>query len=136
MLVGASSRWPGDCVASSDLQRIATRAVDAVSEVPPGRWEVPSLGAADALHTLTAGFLASIQGVQLFGRGCFGVSLAEALETDPQQRLLLEMGYAALHGASKRRTTACRPMRASLSVLSVQTGRWRSHHLLVRLYTL
>jgi len=119
-IVGASSRWPGDCVASSDLQRLATRAVDAVSEVPPGRWEVPSLGATDASHTLTAGFLASIQGVQLFDRGCFGVSLAEALETDPQQRLLLQAGLQTFAHASYSRNQLTGSQAAVLLAISNQ----------------
>ena len=54
-----------------------------------------------------------VSGAERFDHLSFGVSAAEAGAMDPQQRLLLELGYASLHGASRRRavlmgaTTAC-----------------------------
>ena len=46
-----------------------------------------------------------VGGAQRFDGRAFGISVAEASAMDPQQRLLLEHGYAALHGATRRRTT-------------------------------
>jgi len=86
---------PASLVAlASSLQRPRP---DAVSAVPPSRWDV------DALPTPGgARFVAALPGAAAFDGAAFSVGAAEAAALDPQQRLVLEAAAAALAAATMR----------------------------------
>ena len=90
-IVGIGCRFPGaDNVEA--FWRLLRDGVDAVTEVPPGRWE------SDALHGVVrrGGFLKNVDG---FDAHFFGISPREAAQIDPQQRLLLEVAWEAIENA-------------------------------------
>ena len=99
-LIGLGCRFPG-AAGPEDFWRLLEQGVDAISPVPPDRWD------AEALHderpqvpgksrTRFGGF---VEGIDLFDAELFGLSPREAEEMDPQQRLLLETAWEALEHA-------------------------------------
>ncbi len=93
-IVGMGCRFPGAENVEA-FWRLLRDGVDAVTEVPRGRWEV---GTHDAPpHAVRrGGFLKNVDG---FDARFFGVSPREAAQMDPQQRLLLEVAWEALEDA-------------------------------------
>jgi acyl transferase domain-containing protein/aryl carrier-like protein len=99
-VVGMSCRLPG----APDIEafwKLLVDGVDAVSEVPPNRWNDGRLQQADRVSSThpvprRAGFLKDIEG---FDPLFFGISPREATEMDPQQRLFLELAWEALEDA-------------------------------------
>jgi myxalamid-type polyketide synthase MxaE and MxaD len=90
-IIGMACRFPG----AADLQaywRLLESGADAISEVPPNRWDVGSLGAAGRW----GGFL---EGLDAFDAEFFGISAREAPHVDPRQRLMLEVAWEALEDA-------------------------------------
>ncbi|GAX34003.1 type I polyketide synthase [Nodularia sp. NIES-3585] len=72
--------------------------VDAITEVPAGRWDVESLenfetATSDQMNTRWGGFL---EDLEQFDPQFFKISPREAMSMDPQQRLLLEVAWEAL----------------------------------------
>ncbi|WP_051772302.1 type I polyketide synthase [Saccharothrix sp. NRRL B-16314] len=87
-VIGMSCRLPG----AGDPEafwRLLRDGVDAVTEVPEGRW--PGL-----TEHRRGGFLPD---VDRFDAGFFGISPNEAAVMDPQQRLALELAWEALENA-------------------------------------
>nr|VFK55472.1 MAG: malonyl CoA-acyl carrier protein transacylase [Candidatus Kentron sp. TUN]VFK61403.1 MAG: malonyl CoA-acyl carrier protein transacylase [Candidatus Kentron sp. TUN] len=77
--------------------------VDAVEELPPGRWNMdaffdPDPEAPGKIYTRYGSFLSDID---RFEPGFFGISPREAMDLDPQQRLLLEVSWEALEDAGQ-----------------------------------
>lgn len=99
-IVGMACRFPGaDGVEA--YWRLLRDGVDAISEVPPDRWDANALHDPDgqrprSMNTKWGGF---IQGVDQFDREFFGISPREAEQMDPQQRLLLQTSWEALEDA-------------------------------------
>ena len=99
-IVGLSCRFPG----SNDpdaFWRLLSGGIDAVKEVPNGRWDKdayydPDPSVPGKMHAPYGGFLDQ---VDLFDPGFFGISGREAESMDPQQRLLLEVAWEALENA-------------------------------------
>ncbi|MDP7690919.1 MAG: type I polyketide synthase [Vicinamibacterales bacterium] len=99
-IVGVGCRFPG----ASDPKafwRLLREGRDAITEVPPTRWDVdawydPDPDAAGKVSTRFGGFL---DGVETFDAAFFGITPREARSLDPQQRLLLETAWAALESA-------------------------------------
>src|SRR5262245_60763171 len=99
-VIGIGCRFPGASSPGAfwDLLR---NGVDAVREVPPGRWAVDAYYDADPsapgkMCTRYGGFL---DGVDQFDPLFFGITPREATLMDPQQRLLLEVTWEALEAA-------------------------------------
>lgn len=100
-VVGIGCRFPGGVKSPSAFWRLLRDGVDAVSEVPTDRWDIPSHYDPDAdspgkMISRWGGFL---QRIDEFDALFFGISPREAAAMDPQQRLLLEMAWEALENA-------------------------------------
>jgi amino acid adenylation domain-containing protein len=98
-IVGIGCRFPG-ARGPEAFWRLLRDGVDAVGEVPAGRWERdlfdPLPGQPGKLYTTRGGFLDE---VDTFDAGFFGISPNEADRMDPQQRVLLETTWEALEDA-------------------------------------
>ncbi|HZP49265.1 MAG TPA: type I polyketide synthase, partial [Vicinamibacterales bacterium] len=99
-IVGMGCRFPG-ANSPAEFWRLLRDAVDAVSEVPDGRWTAARYRELDpefaaSLPTLRGGFL---RDVEAFDPAFFGISPREALSMDPQQRLVLEVCWETLEDA-------------------------------------
>ncbi|MCF3118695.1 SDR family NAD(P)-dependent oxidoreductase [Streptomyces arenae] len=96
-VVGMSCRVPG----ADDLDaywRLLRDGVDAITEVPEGRWDLTGAPDGTPGHdgVRRGGFL---DGVGDFDHGFFGISPREAEAMDPRQRLALELSWTALEHA-------------------------------------
>nr|AIT55261.1 GulD [Pyxidicoccus fallax] len=99
-IVGMAGRFPG----ARDLAEfwsVLAEGRDAVSEIPPDRWNADALYDPDKdvpgkLATRWGGF---VKDVDLFDAEFFGITPREAAAMDPQQRLFLETAWEALEDA-------------------------------------
>jgi len=99
-IVGLGCRFPG-ADGPKAFWKLLVDGVDAVTEVPPDRWDIDELYdenplAASKMNTRWGGFLKDID---LFDRNFFGLSIREAHRMDPQHRLMLELAWEALEDA-------------------------------------
>ncbi|NTW01953.1 MAG: acyltransferase domain-containing protein, partial [Oscillochloris sp.] len=99
-IVGLGCRFPG-ADGPAAFWQLLYDGVDAISEVPPDRWNLthlydPRPGVAGKLATRWGGFL---DRVDQFDARFFGISPREASRMDPQQRVLLEVAWEALEHA-------------------------------------
>jgi acyl transferase domain-containing protein len=92
-VVGIACRLP-QAPEPAAFWRLLRNGVDAVTEVPDGRWD--DAPAEPDPRTRRGGFL---DRVDTFDAGFFGVSPREAIGMDPQQRLMLELSWEALEDA-------------------------------------
>ncbi len=100
-VIGVGCRFPGGGNGPAAFWRLLRDGVDAISEMPPSRWEVascydPDPEAPGKIATRFGGFL---EGIDQFDAHAFGISPREAETMDPQQRLLLEVAWEALQHA-------------------------------------
>ncbi|HEX4954984.1 MAG TPA: SDR family NAD(P)-dependent oxidoreductase [Thermoanaerobaculia bacterium] len=96
-VIGLACRVPG-AASPEELWQLLIGGVDAVSGVPPGRWDLDAYSVVDPetleRKALTrGGFLPDIEG---FDAPFFGISPREAVAMDPQHRLVLEVAWEAL----------------------------------------
>jgi acyl transferase domain-containing protein/acyl carrier protein len=99
-IIGIGCRFPGANNPES-FWELLYNGVDAVTEVPPERWDInsffdPNPGTSGKMSTRWGGF---IEGGTLFDHKFFNISALEAASMDPQQRLLLEVGWESLENA-------------------------------------
>ncbi len=102
-IIGMACEFPG----ASDLEsfwRLLRDGVNAVTEVPPNRWNLedyydPDPGAAGKSYARHGAFLD--RDPAHFDAEFFGISAQEAECLDPQQRLLLETAWHALENAGQ-----------------------------------
>ncbi|PHH79082.1 hypothetical protein CDD80_5641 [Ophiocordyceps camponoti-rufipedis] len=97
-IVGIGCRFPGPINSAPDLWQALTQSQDVISQVPPSRFDAPSLQDDDArkygaIRSSRGGFLDDVHG---FDAEFFGLYPAEANRMDPQHRLLLEASVHAL----------------------------------------
>ena len=99
-IIGISCRLPAadDPEAFWELLRAG---VDAISEIPPTRWDVDSYfdenpAAPGKMYSRWGGF---IDGVDQFSPDFFNIPADEAKRIDPQHRLLLELSWEVLERA-------------------------------------
>lgn len=99
-IIGMSCRLPG-AVDVEAFWQLLRNGVDAITEVPPDRWDAHALyesqrAVPGKTNTRWGGFL---RDVDLFDANFFGISPREAAQIDPQQRLLMEVAWEALEHA-------------------------------------
>ena len=100
-VVGIGCRFPGGANNSETFWNLLRDGVDAITEVPPERWDIdafydPDLASPNTMNTRWGGF---IKGMDEFDHGFFGISRREAGSIDPQQRHLLETAWEAFEDA-------------------------------------
>ncbi|MEO3808934.1 SDR family NAD(P)-dependent oxidoreductase [Sphaerisporangium sp. B11E5] len=95
-VVGLACRLPRAAGPEAFWRNLAD-GVDAISEVPAGRWDVDACHDTDAAAPGRRGGF--VDGVELFDAGFFGIAPREAEAMDPQQRLMLELSWEALEDA-------------------------------------
>ena len=102
-IVGMGCRFPGGADSPEKYWRLLRDGVDAISEVPPDRWDVNALfdPDPDAVGKISTRFGGFIEKVDQFDPQFFGISPREAVRMDPQQRLLLEVSWEALENAGE-----------------------------------
>ena len=93
-IIGIGCRFPG-ADGPAAFWRLLSAGVDAVTEMPPDRWDADT---SETAATRWAGFLGQ---VDRFDPQFFGISPREAARMDPQQRLLLEVGWEAMEDAGQ-----------------------------------
>lgn len=97
-IIGIGCRFPGGANDPKAFWRLLCEGVDAITEVPAGRWNLhdfydAELSTPGKMSTRWGGFL---EQVDQFDPYTFGISAHEAERMDPQQRLLLEVAWEAL----------------------------------------
>jgi acyl transferase domain-containing protein/NADPH:quinone reductase-like Zn-dependent oxidoreductase/short-subunit dehydrogenase/ubiquinone/menaquinone biosynthesis C-methylase UbiE/acyl carrier protein len=102
-ITGIGCRFPGGAATPSAFWQLLRNGVDAISEVPPDRWDLrayydPDPKKPGKMNTRWGGFL---QNIDKFDALFFGISPREAALMDPQQRLLLEIAWEALEHAGQ-----------------------------------
>jgi acyl transferase domain-containing protein/acyl carrier protein len=102
-IIGMACRFPGGVRNTESFWQLLRNGVDAVTEVPPDRWDVdayydPDPDAPGKMNTKWGGF---IDEVDQFDAHFFNISPREAARMDPQQRLLLEVTWEALESAGQ-----------------------------------
>lgn len=99
-IVGMSCRFPG-ADSPEDLWGLLREKRDAITEVPPDRWDPDEYYASPPappgkMCTRWGGFLKRVDG---FDAAFFGISDREARFMDPQQRVVMEVAWEALERA-------------------------------------
>ena len=102
-IIGMGCRFPGDANDPASTWRLLRDGVDAISEVPPDRWDIDAFYDPDPdkpgkMSTRWGGF---VKDVDKFDADLFGISPREAVGMDPQQRLLLTVAWEALEHAGQ-----------------------------------
>ncbi|MYU67546.1 type I polyketide synthase, partial [Streptomyces sp. SID69] len=102
-VIGLACRLPGAADPAA-FWRLLSEGTDAITEVPPDRWDGAAVADADPSEPgrtdiRRGGFL---DRVGHFDAGFFGLSPKEAAAMDPQQRLVLELAWEALEDAHVR----------------------------------
>lgn len=103
-IIGIGCRFPGAQDTSTFWQSLCD-GVDAISEIPPSRWDLRERYDSDPeipgkMNSRYGGFLPQ---VDQFDPHFFGISPREAVSMDPQQRLLLEVAWESLEDAGQVR---------------------------------
>ena len=102
-IVGIGCRFPGGADTPARFWRLLRDGGDAITKVPPERWDADVLSAEDPqapgmMSTHWGGFL---PGLERFEPTFFGISPRETASLDPQQRLVLEVAWEALEDAGQ-----------------------------------
>jgi acyl transferase domain-containing protein/acyl-CoA synthetase (AMP-forming)/AMP-acid ligase II/acyl carrier protein len=101
-IIGIGCRFPG-ADGPAAFWQLLSDGVDAITEIPPDRWDAdafyhPDVTMAGTATTRWGGFLDQ---VDQFDPEFFGISPRESARMDPQQRLLLEVAWEALEDAGQ-----------------------------------
>ena len=101
-VIGMACRFPGSGESVESYWSDLLAGVDAVTEIPPDRWEVdewydPDPDASGRIATRWAG---TLRDIARFDADHFSISPREARSMDPQQRILLEEVWRAFEDAA------------------------------------
>ena len=102
-VIGLGCRFPGGVSTPEAYWQLLRGGIDAITEVPPDRWDVNAYYDADPdapgkMHTRYGGF---VRDLDRFDPQFFGIAPREAIKMDPQQRLLVEVAWEALEHAGQ-----------------------------------
>ncbi|MGV4988603.1 type I polyketide synthase, partial [Streptomyces sp. NRAIS4] len=105
-VIGLACRLPGAADPAA-FWRLLSEGADAITDVPPDRWDGAAVGDADpsAPGRTGIGRGGFLDRIGHFDAGFFGLSPKEAAAMDPQQRLVLELAWEALEDAHVRAET-------------------------------
>lgn len=100
-IIGIGCRFPGGINDTEAFWKLMVEGREAVSEVPPDRWNVARFydaepGVVGKSIAKRGGF---VDGIDQFDPQFFGISPREAPYVDPQHRLLLETAWEAIEDA-------------------------------------
>jgi len=95
-IVGMSCRFP-EAGSLDEFAALLFGGRDAISRVPPSRWDAEAVIAATGAEATASG--GWVVGAELFDAEFFGISPREALRMDPQQRITLECVWEAIEHA-------------------------------------
>jgi acyl transferase domain-containing protein/acyl carrier protein len=102
-IIGMGCRFPGRANNPSLFWELLEKGKDAISEIPPTRWNFEDYYDADpgvpGKTVSRWGGLVSNNFIMGFDANFFGISPGEATALDPQQRMLLEVSWQALENA-------------------------------------
>lgn len=106
-IIGIGCRFPG-ADGPAAFWRLLSEGVDAVTEVPPDRWDADAattaatrVDGADLPRPASPRWGGFLDQVDQFDPQFFGISPREAARMDPQQRLLLEVAWEAMEDAGQ-----------------------------------
>jgi amino acid adenylation domain-containing protein len=124
-IIGIGCRFPGGANTPDAFWELLRDGVDAVREMPTGRWNAdafyhPDPDAPGKTYVRHGAFLDDVRG---FDAEFFGITPREAARLDPQQRLLLETSWEALEDAGlSPDTLGARPDGAIASTIDSARG--------------
>lgn len=97
-IVGIGCRLPGGVRSSADYWRLLHDGVDAITTIPPDRWDADAYFDTDpqAPEKMNGRWGGFVPNADLFDPVFFGISPREAVSIDPQQRLVLEVLWETL----------------------------------------
>jgi acyl transferase domain-containing protein/NADP-dependent 3-hydroxy acid dehydrogenase YdfG/acyl carrier protein len=100
-IVGMACRFPGGANDPSSFWELLRTGVDAVTEVPPERWNAarfhhPNSAAPGRMVTRWGGF---VENADAIDAAFFGMAPREAARLDPQHRWLMEVTWEAIEDA-------------------------------------
>jgi acyl transferase domain-containing protein/NADPH:quinone reductase-like Zn-dependent oxidoreductase/acyl carrier protein len=97
-IIGMGCRFPGGVTSPETFWTLLANGVDAISEVPSGRWTRQDIAALDphAAASMGVHYGGFVDGIEQFDPHFFGIAPREALTMDPQHRVVLEVCWEAL----------------------------------------
>ena len=101
-VIGMGCRFPGGADSPEQFWQVLRDGVDAVTEVPPDRWDVDASYDPDteAPGKMVMRHGAFVEGIHDIDAQLFGLSAHLAREMDPQQKMLQEVAFRTVENAS------------------------------------
>lgn len=99
-IIGIGCRFP-QAKNKQAFWQLLQEGVDAITEVPPERWDVNAVYTENAEKVINNRWGGFLEHLDQFDPHFFKISTREANTVDPQQRLLLEVAWEALEDAGQ-----------------------------------
>ncbi|MBF6240918.1 HAD-IIIC family phosphatase [Nocardia otitidiscaviarum] len=102
-ILSMACRFPGGVDSPEALWRLLDGMGDALTDVPPDRWDIdglydPDTTATGKAYTFRGGY---VDGVDRFDAAFFGIGPREATVMDPQQRIMLQLAWEAIERSGR-----------------------------------